>query len=409
MNKIARLWRVGCTALALILTNACSLNDSAYEDFEPSNAFLYYNSVIWMATDAAKGTEQNRIVTQGNPHIRFTATIINGKDFCSFSKRQRIDSHSGHPGEAGVYLYFDSNDSNEDRVAEIFVQFDDNSFADTLRCTQRRYSVSAVYDRHSWMELPEYVDNNNYIYKTYFTTLTSSVSTVRNFTVCYDTKRKVSQWVAYPLHKCYLSPSLTRVNTFGYDPNDQAPEIPRELQQNITSGYGTGRHDRGHMLPNASRYNNYDANRMTYYATNMMPQNSQFNQKSWAELEGKVRATTTADTLFVVTGTYFATDATISNSNGPIAEPSHAYKVLLKARTRVPAGKTLADLTADELLTIGFWFENTTEAGTMPIADAVKSVAEIEAITGFKYFQMLPDNVADIVKQQKNLNDWSGF
>ena len=142
--------------------------------------------------------------------------------------------------------------------------------------------------------MPGYREDANYIYKTYNTTLVGNKyfagGYVRNFTVCYDKKTRVSQWVAYPVfYALYEAPQLSRVNAFGYDPNDQLPVIPTADQQNISSGYGQRGYDRGHMLPQATRYNNYAANRMTYYATNMMPQNSAFNQGVWARLEGQVR------------------------------------------------------------------------------------------------------------------------
>ena len=111
---------------------------------------------------------------------------------------------------------------------------------------------------------------------------------LRNYSVCYDVDRHISHWVAYPIFKkVYETPVLSRVNDFNYDPNDQLPVIPTRDQQYIGTGgngrgYGAWGYDRGHMLPQASRYNNYEPNRMTYYGTNMMPQNSTLNQNIWA-------------------------------------------------------------------------------------------------------------------------------
>ena len=131
---------------------------------------------------------------------------------------------------------------------------------------------------------------------------------LRNYSVCYDVDRHISHWVAYPIFKkVYETPVLSRVNDFNYDPNDQLPVIPTRDQQYIGTGgngrgYGAWGYDRGHMLPQASRYNNYEPNRMTYYGTNMMPQNSTLNQNIWASLEGKVRGwggLQTYDTLYV--------------------------------------------------------------------------------------------------------------
>ena len=40
------------------------------------------------------------------------------------------------------------------------------------------------------------------------------------------------------------------------------------------------------------------------------------------------------------------------------------------------------------------------------IESAVRSVKEIEELTGFKFFRNLDPAVADAVKSQKNLADW---
>ncbi|MDE5637417.1 MAG: DNA/RNA non-specific endonuclease [Alistipes sp.] len=268
--------------------------------------------------------------------------------------------------------------------------------------------MSATYER-DWVEQPEYRVDDDYIYKTYYSYLNMSGAArpVRNYSVCYDRKRLISHWVAYPIHDIYLTPNLTRKDCFGYDPNDQLPAIPMSEQQNITSGYGTGRHDRGHMLPNASRMNNYDINAMTFYATNMMPQNSRLNQNTWASLEGKVREARHSDTVYVVVGTYFGDNSYITDRSGNrIAEPSHVYKLMLRAKNKIPAGKTMADLSADEIIAIGFWFANTTAGNDATWSQAAVSVADVEERTGFKFFRNLDPDVAEQVKSRYSLSDW---
>ena len=236
---------------------------------------------------------------------------------------------------------------------------------------------------------------------------------LRNYSVCYDVDRHISHWVAYPIFKkVYETPVLSRVNDFNYDPNDQLPVIPTRDQQYIGTGgngrgYGARGYNRGHMLPQASRYNNYEPNRMTYYGTNMMPQNSTLNQNIWASLEGKVRGwggLQTYDTLYVVTGAAFKSTKTIDNANGPIAVPSHCWKVLLRQRGN--QNRQISQFKADELKAIGFVFTNDDAGAATSIESAVRSVKEIEELTGFKFFRNLDPAVADAVKSQKNLADW---
>lgn len=369
-----------------------------------------------VAETVSSSTTTNKISTQGPSGITFEATIVSqggDAEWCSFDLNKQVSSAGGNVGDP-AYLYLDKNNSDDDRTARIDVTYT-NGYSTSLTLTQRAAGF-IDYDR-SWGEQPEYRSDDAYIYKTYYATFVSNQffpgGKLRNYSVCYDVDRHISHWVAYPIFKkVYESPVLSRVNDFNYDPNDQLPVIPTRDQQYIGTGgngrgYGAWGYDRGHMLPQASRYNNYEPNRMTYYGTNMMPQNSTLNQNIWASLEGKVRGwggLQTYDTLYVVTGAAFKSTKTIDNANGPIAVPSHCWKVLLRQRGN--QNRQISQFKADELKAIGFVFTNDDAGAATSIESAVRSVKEIEELTGFKFFRNLDPAVADAVKSQKNLADW---
>lgn len=367
-----------------------------------------------VAETVSSSTTTNKISTQGPSGITFEATIVSqggDAEWCSFDLNKQVSSAGGNVGDP-AYLYLDKNNSDDDRTARIDVTYT-NGYSTSLTLTQRAAGF-IDYDR-SWGEQPEYRSDDAYIYKTYYATFVSNQffpgGKLRNYSVCYDVDRHISHWVAYPIFKkVYETPVLSRVNDFNYDPNDQLPVIPTRDQQYIGTGgngYGARGYDRGHMLPQASRYNNYEPNRMTYYGTNMMPQNSTLNQNIWASLEGKVRGwggLQTYDTLYVVTGAAFKSTKTIDNANGPIAVPSHCWKVLLRQRGN--QNRQISQFKADELKAIGFVFTNDDAGAATSIESAVRSVKEIEELTGFKFFRNLDPAVADAVKSQKNLADW---
>ena len=369
-----------------------------------------------VAETVSSSTTTNKISTQGPSGITFEATIVSqggDAEWCSFDLNKQVSSAGGNVGDP-AYLYLDKNNSDDDRTARIDVTYT-NGYSTSLTLTQRAAGF-IDYDR-SWGEQPEYRSDDAYIYKTCYATFVSNQffpgGKLRNYSVCYDVDRHISHWVAYPIFKkVYETPVLRRVNDFNYDPNDQLPVIPTRDQQYIGTGgngrgYGAWGYDRGHMLPQASRYNNYEPNRMTYYGTNMMPQNSTLNQNIWASLEGKVRGwggLQTYDTLYVVTGAAFKSTKTIDNANGPIAVPSHCWKVLLRQRGN--QNRQISQFKADELKAIGFVFTNDDAGAATSIESAVRSVKEIEELTGFKFFRNLDPAVADAVKSQKNLADW---
>ena len=369
-----------------------------------------------VAETVSSSTTTNKISTQGPSGITFEATIVSqggDAEWCSFDLNKQVSSAGGNVGDP-AYLYLDKNNSDDDRTARIDVTYT-NGYSTSLTLTQRAAGF-IDYDR-SWGEQPEYRSDDAYIYKTYYATFVSNQffpgGKLRNYSVCYDVDRHISHWVAYPIFKkVYETPVLSRVNDFNYDPNDQQPVIPTRDQQYIGTGgngrgYGAWGYDRGHMLPQASRYNNYEPNRMTYYGTYMLPQYSTLNLNIWASLEGKVRGwggLQTYDTLYVVTGAAFKSTKTIDNANGPIAVPSHCWKVLLRQRGN--QNRQISQFKADELKAIGFVFTNDDAGAATSIESAVRSVKEIEELTGFKFFRNLDPAVADAVKSQKNLADW---
>lgn len=369
-----------------------------------------------VAETVSSSTTTNKISPQGPSGITFEATIVSqggDAEWCSFDLNKQVSSAGGNVGDP-AYLYLDKNNSDDDRTARIDVTYT-NGYSTSLTLTQR--AAGFIDYGRSWGEQPEYRPDDAYIYKTYYATFVSNQffpgGKLRNYSVCYDVDRHISHWVAYPIFKkVYETPVLRRVNDFNYDPNDQLPVIPTRDQQYIGTGgngrgYGAWGYDRGHMLPQASRYNNYEPNRMTYYGTNMMPQNSTLNQNIWASLEGKVRGwggLQTYDTLYVVTGAAFKSTKTIDNANGPIAVPSHCWKVLLRQRGN--QNRQISQFKADELKAIGFVFTNDDAGAATSIESAVRSVKEIEELTGFKFFRNLDPAVADAVKSQKNLADW---
>ena len=349
---------------------------------------------------------RNVMTIEGTPGLQFTARITEGADWCSFAARtSQADTQGKTP--ASVFIYFEKNRSTTQRQATIDIEFS-NGDRHQVIFSQMEYSSSSVFDR-AWAEQPQYRENHDFIYKTYFTTLNNGQK-VRNYSICYDTQRRVSHWVAYPLHTCYTLPNIGRTDEWSYDPNDQKPQIPTSVQQYVLKGYGsnpgTGRgYDRGHQCPSADRYSTKSTNAMTFYSTNMMPQASKFNQKLWGRLEGKVRDNIVSDTLYVVTGTYFANSKTIRDAgSNTVAVPSHCWKVLLRTK-KGNTKKSIENCTADDLMGIGFWISNDNNY-TDDLTKYAVSIEDVERKTGFKFFRNLSADAAKSVKQQKDPSAW---
>ena len=393
----------------LVLFSGCSKD----EDDTPSSASLAASTVNCNATS-------NRIITRGAVGSAYAATIAfaDGVQWCSFESNTTVAS--GVVGQ-DLLLTLEENTSDRYRTAEITVTFA-NGYSTVLQMWQMpAASASEQNYQRSWGEQPAYRQGNNYIYKTYYTTLTSTSKYLtggvrRNYSICFDAANRVSLWVAYPLHGCYTTPYAGRSNAWSYDPNVQLPVIEQSQQANVVSTYGTG-DARGHQCPSADRYNTTATNEMTFYATNIMPQNYDFNGGSWVRLENMIRnwaptsvTTMRYDTLFVVTGAHL-TGRTITDRSGKkVGYPSQCWKVLLKQKRGLNENRQIWEFSDDELQAIGFIFDNATSSADVKLLDAACSVEEVERLTGFTFFDNLdPAVAAEVKSREPDVTQWPGL
>ena len=197
-------------------------------------------------------------------------------------------------------------------------------------------------------------------------------SGVRNWSFLWDYENHLSHWVAYPLNKGLIG-SGGRSEQWGLD-----PLLPHDIQPNVTVTYGGG-WTRGHQIPSADRLN-HDANVSTFYATNMTPQQYDFNSGIWAALEQKVRTySTKCDTLYVVTGCDINgyTDKSGNNTGFRVPVPVAYYKALLRRK-------------GSDWSAVGFYLPHDKSIADGNCMDYIISVDELEAKTGIDFFVNLP-------------------
>lgn len=124
-------------------------------------------------------------------------------------------------------------------------------------------------------------------------------------------------------------------NAWKYD-----PEVPEEFQVDLSRGSYNGRPIRGHQCMSYHRYVSYSSllNEQTFYSTNIMPQDPDFNSGSWGDLEDlTLKYISYPDTLYNVTGTYGVQGYTTDKGGNRVAIPP----VLLEgaATYQKPAGR----------------------------------------------------------------------
>ena len=361
-----------------------------------------------MSTTEVKGESKNcAVVLKAQQGISYSADVLSDGDWALFSNGETHTGDTMQGGDKILYIYFDKNDSGKSREAKVRVQFSDGeSFEGSF--TQLSYDSSVALTRR-WAELPECKASSDYIYNTHYGQLGTN-SHARNYTYCFSPEHRASLWVAYPLHKSHTSGSGNRNNSdFGYDPS-----VSTSYQANLGAGSYSGWYDRGHQLPAADRKCSQQMMDQTFYATNMTPQQGNFNQNKWGVLEGKVRNMTCADTLFVVTGAWFGGEhdssidsSTTDKSGNRCPTPTHYYKALLRT-SKGNTGYCIDEVKdAAQLRAIVFWLEhaNTGDNTTITASDCI-TVNELERITGFDFFPMIDDSIEAAVESSVDPSLW---
>lgn len=421
---------INCSIVA-VLVLALGLTACDYEEWSPYKSNAEMNSLI---VSAQASTISGKTI--GDPMLAWELKITDGNDYCTAVTKV------GFVGSS-FSIKFDANDNDYERIARATITFSDG-FTKSFEMRQLVATENPDYDR-AWAEQPAYQQGSSLVHKTYYTTLNDN-RRVRNFSICYDLDKICSRWVAYPAHNVYTSgrdyevggTTAGRTNAWAFDDavtkykassnwstayeivstyrsdidtydTYTNPIIPQSKQANIvgSNGFGYG-YARGHMLPSADRYNTWNTNAQTCYATNIMVQDYDFNSASWGTLENKVRTKVCADTLYVVVGTLFENSTKINKSGRNISVPSHCFKLLLRTKSG-NSKKNISEIkSADELMCIGFIFENNATGANTSLSSAAVSVAEIERRSGFKFYQNLDPSIADKVKSQNNFSAW-GF
>ena len=320
----------------------------------------------------------------------------------------KVSPESGSGSVNNVMLTYSANGSGESREVALNVSFSDGELV-TVTLVQTGDPNASGGDepdpdpddpwpglesdpyQSGWMELPAVEDEEGraFIYHT----AEVDGQQKRNYSMLYDAAGRIALWVAYPLCGDYIGSG--RTDAWGYD-----PKIPDEYEPLLNHGWPERGFDRGHQIPSGSRTANTAMNRQTFYYTNMTAQVSRFNQGLWANLENRVRGfVSVCDTLYVVTGPIFDSGEperwTEDNAGNPVAVPDGYFKAVLSY-----------SVSSSAYYSVAFVYDNEEYSRSNPTASDMCSVSEVEAITGFTFFNNLPQSVARSVKNQCEPERW---
>lgn len=295
-------------------------------------------------------------------------------------------SHSVGTGyKSNIKLSYDANKTGASRSVYVIVSTEND--AAEVRFTQTADGAgpdggTADATSCGWMELPETKTGDGLLWGWHNMTLNGK--TMRNYSFYFSAAHYLSYWVAYPLNSSLMGGSGMRDKNFYFD-----PLLPNSMQADLTFSY-RGNYDRGHQLPARDRSASVASNTQTFYATNMTPQRSQFNQKIWQRLEARVQSWASSinpstDTLYVVTGCTVkgSTQSTTDCAGKKMTIPTAYYKAILRyTRSSGYSGCAI-------------WLDHDTDPHRTADERDMMSIAALEEKLGIDLFVNLPAKVGD--------------
>ncbi|MFM9949496.1 MAG: DNA/RNA non-specific endonuclease [Saprospiraceae bacterium] len=234
---------------------------------------------------------------------------------------------------------------------------------------------------------PKEEQADTYTNEFYLPTASGQVVKHRFYSLSYIEAHEQAEWVAYTLTRDNLKKEwVERQDNFLPDPKVRTESATPNDYRN--SGY-----DRGHLVPAADMAFDEDAMMETFFMSNISPQAKNFNKGIWRELEEMTRSWAEKNVkLFVVTGPVLTEPVKGKIGANEVSIPTAYYKILL-------------DLNEPEKKAIAFVVPN--EISYEPLYKYVKSVDEVEQLTGIDFFpELMPKEIEQELEARYNLDLW---
>lgn len=218
-----------------------------------------------------------------------------------------------------------------------------------------------------------------------------------NFSTEWDCTKKSQRWSCYQMHAGNTGGNVGRYQD-GY-PYDELLDHTNYFNNNgepFDPFWGSG-YDHGHICPSADRQYSTEANRQTFFLTNMQPQRNVFNAGVWAAMEQQVRDWNRGsfrDTLYVCKGGTIDRDDQIRGYiQSQMIIPKFFFMALLCKN-------------ASGYKALGFWIEHKDKDSDYPknnqgnyqLSPYVVSIRELETLTGIDFFCNLDDETEEHVE-----------
>lgn len=214
------------------------------------------------------------------------------------------------------------------------------------------------------------------------------------YALSYSKNKGTANWVSWELNESWLGDS-GRVGKFAPD-----EELPADWVRIKPTDYTGSGFDRGHMTNSEDRSRSPEDNVQTFLMTNILPQAPDNNQGPWVQLENYCRQLArSGKELFIVSGGHGqggigknGLKATVGQ--GKVLVPAVTWKVIL-VLDKPNAGVAGVNR---ETQTIAVIMPNKQGIKSDPWMQYQTSVAEVEQLTGYKFFTSVPTEIGTVIK-----------
>lgn len=216
------------------------------------------------------------------------------------------------------------------------------------------------------------------------------------FTLSYNSSKGTPNWVSWQLKASNIG-SAPRV------PFYPDTHLPSGFQTIVPNDYTGSGFDRGHMCPHQDRSANSKMSTSTFVMTNIIPQSPPLNQKTWMYLEDYCRdLAQQGNVLYIISGPYGiggrgnnGLRKTIGIKN-TVTVPLKCWKVIMvlpansggSPKNATKSTRLIAVMMPNIKSLSGNWARYRT------------SVATVEQMTGYKFFNKVPQSIIGPLKKK---------
>lgn len=203
----------------------------------------------------------------------------------------------------------------------------------------------------------------------------------------FNNKTLTPNWVAWRLTADRTNGDVQRSGV------KFAEDSEVDAQYRVTTyDYSRSGYDRGHMCPAGD--NKWDETAMAecFLMTNICPQRHGLNSGDWNDMEIQCRRWAQKyGEIFIVCGPiYDGLSQKRIGQQHKVSVPTGFFKVVLCMEGTPKA--------------LGFIYQN--ESGNRSKNEYLRSVDEVETVTGYDFFHILDDKIENKIEATANLGDW---